>query len=429
MKILIKNGRVVSPADGLDGPAHVLIEDGKIAAVGTSREIAEAVADRVIDATGKVVTPGLIDMHTHLREPGKPGEETIASGAAAAVAGGFTSVAAMPNTEPACDNEAAAEFVYLQAGRANLANVFPIGAVTKGRAGKELAEIGQLSQAGAVAFSDDGDSVVNAAVMRCALQYARMFDRPIISHCEDRTLTEKGVMNESFVSTVLGLTGMPAAAEEIMVNRDIRLAELTGGKLHIAHVSTRGSVELVRRAKARGVRVTAEATPHHFTLTDECVRTFDPNFKMNPPLREAEDVAALREALRDGTIDAIASDHAPHAEEEKELEFSLAPFGVIGMESSLAICISELVESGLLTWPQLVELMAVNPARILGLKKGTLAPGADADVTIIDPKARWTIDARAFRSKSRNCPFHGRQVVGWVVCTIVRGEVRFELGR
>jgi len=422
--ILIRDGRVISPADNLDAKVDVLIDRKRIKAVGKI----SAEADTTIDAAGKIVVPGLIDMHVHLREPGKPGEESIASGSAAAVAGGFTSVACMANTDPVCDNEGAAEFVLLQAARANLANVYPIGAVTKGLQGKELAEIGQLSHAGAVAFSDDGFPVENAAVMRCAMQYTKMFDKPIIAHCEDRPLTEKGVMNESYVSTVLGLPSMPAAAEEIIVSRNITLAELTGSKLHIAHVSTKGSVDLVRQGKARGVKVTAEAAPHHFALTDKCIRTFDPNFKMNPPLRQAHDVEAVIEGLRDGTIDAIASDHAPHAAEEKEVEFSYAPFGVIGMESMLPIAISELIETRLLDWSQLVEKMSVNPARILGLKKkGSLAVGADGDVTIIDPEAHWKIDAAEFRSKSRNCPFDGQKVTGRAVCTIVNGAVKFTL--
>jgi len=420
-KLLIKGGRVICPAQGIDKEADLLIEDGRIAGIGQFREEAET-----IDAAGLLVTPGLIDMHVHFREPGKEQEETIASGAASAVAGGFTTVAAMPNTEPPVDNEAAVAFQHLQGERAGLARLLPIGTVSLGRAGERLAEIGQMTRAGAVAFSDDGDCVRNARLMRAALQYASMFDKPIVDHCEDKDLSGKGVMHAGYWSVKLGLSGMPAAAEEIMVARDLTLAEAAGGRLHIAHVSTAGSVDLIRRARQRGVPVTAEATVHHLTLTDEWVQTFDPNFKMDPPLRGAEDVEALRAAVADGTIDCIVSDHAPHAPEEKNVEFPYAPFGVIGLESTLPILITQLIEQDILTWPQAVATMTCQPARILGIQAGTLETGRPADVTVIDPKAEWTIDSGRFRSKSRNCPFHDWKVRGRAALTIVGGEIKHD---
>lgn len=419
--LLIKSGRVIDPASGLDKVTDVLIEGGKIKQVGKL----STVADAVVDANGKIVTPGLIDMHVHLREPGNEEEETIASGAAAAVAGGITTACCMPNTDPAIDNEASAEFVFLQAERAGLADIYPIGAVTKGRQGQELAEIGQLSRGGAVAFSDDGDPVTNAQVMRRALEYARMFNKSIISHCEDRSLSAGGIMHEGYVSTVLGLVGIPAASEEVMVSRDLILAKMTGGKLHIAHVSTAGSVELIRRAKEQGVNVTAEVTPHHLALTDECMKTFNTDFKVNPPLRTSADVEALKLGLKDGTIDCIVSDHAPHASEEKDVELEFAPFGVIGMETMLGVVINELINPGVLTWLEAMVKLTVAPARILDIPKGTLAPGADANVTIIDPALVWSVSPEQFKSKSRNCPFIGRQLKGKAVMTIVGGEIKF----
>jgi dihydroorotase len=421
--LLVKGGRVIDPASGLDQVTDILIEGTKIKQVGKL----STVADAVVDATGKIVVPGLIDMHVHLREPGKEEEETIASGAAAAVAGGIATACCMPNTDPAVDNEASAEFVFLQAERAGLASIYPIGAVTKGRQGKELAEIGQLSRGGAVAFSDDGDPVSDAEVMRRALEYAKMFNKSIISHCEDRSLSAGGIMHEGYVSTVLGLRGIPAASEEVTVSRDLILAKMTGGKLHIAHVSTAGSVELLRRAKQQGVKVTAEATPHHLSLTDECLKTFNTNFKVNPPLRTRDDVEAVKAGLKDGTIDCIVSDHAPHAPEEKDVELEFAPFGMIGMETMLGIVINDLIASGLLSWLEAMAKLTVVPARILDIPKGTLALGADADVTIIDPELVWTVNPDRFRSKSRNCPFMGRQLKGKATMTIVGGEIKFRL--
>lgn len=428
-KLLIQGGRVICPAQDLDAETGLLIEDGRIAAIGAEAAKAAGEGVETLEAAGMIVAPGLIDMHVHFREPGKEEEETIASGAAAAVAGGFTAVAAMPNTDPPVDNEAAVAFQLQQAERAGTARVFPIGCVSHGRAGARLAEIGQMSRGGAVAFSDDGDCVRNASLMRAALQYASMFDKPIIDHCEDKDLMGRGVMHAGYWSVKLGLSGIPSAAEEIMVARDLTLAEAVGGRLHIAHVSTAGAVDLVRRAKDRGVPVTCEATIHHLTLTDEWVQTFDPNAKMNPPLCSHDDVDALREALADGTIDCIVSDHAPHAPEEKDVEFPHAPFGVIGLESALPILITQLIDHEVVSWPQAIAAMTVRPAQILGLELGTLEVGRPADVTIIDPNTEWTIDSSQFRSKSRNCPFDGWKVRGRAAVTIVGGDIKHDATR
>jgi dihydroorotase len=422
----ITGGRVIDPAQGLDEVTDLWLRDDKVVGVGHRPSTH---AERTLDAAGKIVCPGLIDMHVHLREPGREEDETISTGTAAALAGGFTSVACMPNTEPALDSKADAEFVYLQAKRAGHANVFPVGAITKGRAGTELAEIGGLIEGGAVAFTDDGAPVVSAEVMRRALEYCRMFDKAVLSHSEDLDLSRGGVMNEGFESMRLGLRGVPAAAEEVMVYREIALAELTGARLHILHVSTAGSVELIRRGKRRGALVTGEACPHHFTLTDRCLRSFDSNYKMAPPLRTDADVQAVLEGLRDGTLDVIASDHAPHAPEKKMRELDQAPNGVIGLETLLPVCVRALIEPGVLTWPQLIEKLTVNPARVLSIDRGTLKPGAVADVTVIDPNAEWTIDPGKFRSKSRNCPFAGWQVRGWADTVLVGGVVKFDRGQ
>ncbi len=421
--LCIRNGRVIDPAQDLDTVADLWLRDDKVAGVGPHPSWQ---ATRVLDATGLVVCPGLIDMHVHLREPGREEDETIATGTAAALAGGVTSVACMPNTEPALDNRATVEFVRLQAQRAGHANVFPIGAITKGRQGKELAEIGGMVEGGAVAFTDDGSPVVSSEIMRRAMEYCRMFDKPILSHSEDLELTRGGVMHEGVESLRLGLRGMPAAAEEIMVYREIALAALTGARAHILHVSTAGSVELIRRAREQGVRVSGEACPHHFTLTDRCLRNFDSNFKMAPPLRTETDVEALIAGLRDGTLEVIATDHAPHHPDKKLRELDQAPNGIIGLETLLPVCVKALVEPGHLTWPQLLAKLTVNPARVLGIDRGTLKPGAPADVTLFDPWAEWTIDPARFRSKSRNCPFAGWVVRGRVEKVLVGGVVKFE---
>ena len=386
--IQIAGGRIIDPSRDSDEIGDLWISRGHVLPTGASYEEAEI----VIDARGLIVCPGLIDVHVHLREPGNEEDETIATGAAAALAGGVTSVACMPNTNPPIDSQAAAEFVVLQGQRARQANVYPVGAVSKGRKGEELASLGQLVAGGAVAFTDDGAPVASAALMRRALEYSKMFDRVIMQHCQVPELTVGGVMNEGFESMRLGLAGMPDAAEDIMVARDIRLAEITRGRLHIQHISTARSVELVREGKRRGVKVTAEACPHHFTLTDERLRTFDSNYKMNPPLRTWSDVEAVVGGLSDGTIEILATDHAPHAPEKKMRELDLAPFGVIGLETLVPIVATHLVDPGHLSWPEAIRKLTINPARLLGIPKGTLKPGADADVTLIDPTARWTID-------------------------------------
>jgi len=422
--ILITNGTVLDPSRVFERRADVLIRDGKIAAVGLNL----GKADRVVDAAGMYVTPGLIDVHVHFREPGDEEEETVASGSAAAVAGGFTTVCCMPNTKPALDNEGQVEFIIREGQAAGLANVYPVGAITKGREGKELAELGSMCQRGAIAFSDDGVGVADASVMRKAMQYAKMFDAVLMQHCEEPTLTG-GSMHAGLVSTTLGLGGIPAEAEQLMISRDVLLNRTIGCKYHVQHVSTAGSVELIRRAKKDGLPVTAEVAPHHLLLTDEMCRGYDTNYKMNPPLRPAADVKACIEAVRDGTIDILATDHAPHLAEEKELEFPYAPFGIIGLECALALYVKALVEPGHVDWMKLIDLMATRPANLVGLKKGTLEDGTDADVTIIDPKMQWTIDIDQFASKSRNCPFHGWQVTGRAVMTIVGGEVKWELPR
>src|SRR6516225_9391103 len=360
----ITNGRVIDPSQGIDQVTDLWVRGEHIVGLGPPLQPQAA---RTIDAAGKIVCPGFIDMHVHLREPGREEDETIATGTAAALAGGITSVACMPNTEPALDSQAAAEFVYLQAARAGNANVFPVGAITKGRQGEELAEIGGLVQGGAVAFTDDGSPVVSAEIMRRALEYCRMFNKAVLSHAEDLELTRGGVMHEGFESMRLGLRGMPAAAEEVMVHRDIALAEMTGGRLHILHVSTAGSVELIRQARHRGVRVSGEACPHHFTLTDKCLRSFDSNYKMSPPLRTEADVHAAIEGLKDGTLEVIATDHAPHSPEKKMRELDQAPNGIIGLETLIPICIKSLIEPGHLTWPQLIAKLTINPARVLGI--------------------------------------------------------------
>jgi dihydroorotase len=422
-KLLIRSGRVIDPASGRDETADVLIADGKIRSIGS---VPEAAAQE-IDASGKIVCPGLIDLHVHLREPGNEDAETIASGCAAAAAGGFTSIVCMPNTEPAIDTEAMIEFVFRQAARVGLCNVYPVGAITKGREGKELAEMGQMVRAGAVAFSDDGRGIANPAVMLRAMQYATMLGKPIIQHCEDPDLAEGGCMNAGVTATRLGLPGIPAMAEEMMIQRDLLIAQNTRGRYHVAHVSTAGGVQLIREAKKRGVAVTTEVTPHHLLLTEEAVETYDTNYKIKPPLRTRPDVEACLAGVADGTIDCLACDHAPHGLEDKEVDFQAAPFGMIGLEVALGLYIKALITPGRLDWPALIARLTVNPARVLGLEKGSLKPGSDADVTIIDPACSWQVDMSTFQSRSRNCPYDGWYLTGRATHTIVGGSVRYAL--
>lgn len=424
--ILIRSGRLLDPSRGTDEVSDLFLADGKVQASG--RDLGRPDGALVVEAAGKVVAPGLIDLHVHLREPGQEDLETVATGAMAAAAGGFSAVCAMPNTDPVTDNQAAVGFIVSQAQRAAKARVYPIGAVSLGQRGQQLAEFGELVGAGAVAVSDDGKPVASSHLMRTALEYARTFGIPVADHCEEPTLAAGGAMHEGLVSTRLGLKGIPSAAEEIMVARDILLAELTGGHVHLCHMSTRGSVELIRRAKEKGLRVTAEACPHHFTLTHEACEGYNTNAKMNPPLREPEDREAIRQALRDGTIDVICTDHAPHHYDAKEREFDDAPNGIIGLETALGLAVTELVETGLLSLADLVSRMSVMPARIFNLPGGTLAPGASADVVVLDPTIGWTVRPEEFFSKSRNTPFAGRRLKGRADTTIVRGQVVFARG-
>jgi dihydroorotase len=419
---LITSGTIIDPSQALNTKADLLLRDGKVAAIGQNL----GNADRTIDATHCLVTPGLIDIHVHFREPGDEEEETIASGSAAAVAGGFTTVCCMPNTKPPLDTEAAIEFVLRESQRVGLANVLPVGAITKNRDGKELAEIGSMHHRGAVAFSDDGVGVGDPSVMRKALQYCKMFDAVIMQHCEEPTLGG-GAMHGGIVSTSLGLPGVPPEAEQLMIARDLLLNRKIGCRYHVQHISTEWSVELIRRAKKDGQAVTAEVSPHHLLLTDEACRSYDTNFKMNPPLRTAADVAACIQSVKDGTLDCLATDHAPHRAEEKELEFANAPNGILGLEGALALYIKALVTPGHIGWPRLIELMTIGGARVAKLNKGTLAIGADADVTIIDPNLKWKIEKEKFRSKSRNSPFDGWEVTGRATHTIVGGEVKWSL--
>jgi dihydroorotase len=423
MRLLIANGYVVDPTQGVNGGRHILIEDGRVAALLRGGDPAPEGA-QVFDATGLVVAPGFIDLHTHLREPGQEYKETVATGAAAAVAGGFSSVCAMPNTDPVNDNPAVTSFVVEQAAAARLANVFPVGAITKGSKGEELAEMGEMKRAGIVAVTDDGRPVPSPGLMRRAMEYARGFDLTLMDHCDDKTLAAGGVMHEGEWSLRLGLKGRPALAEESDAMRDCALAELTGARVHLAHVSTRGAIEAVRRAKERGLEVSCEVAPHHFTLTDAACEGFDTNTKMNPPLRSREHLDAILEAIADGTVDAVATDHAPHHADEKELEFDRAAFGITGLETAVGLAFDRLVHGGLITIERLVELFSVNPARIFRLEgRGTLRPGAHGDVTVLDPDRRWTFDASRSRSKSRNTPFDGYAFHGAAVATVVGGRL------
>lgn len=417
-KLLITGGHVIDPANGRDGRLDVLIDHGRIADVQPAIPLDGA---RRIDAKGLLVMPGLVDLHTHLRQPGREDKETIESGCLAAVRGGFTTVCAMPNTDPPIDNRGIVDLIHREAQRIGVATVHPIGAITRGRLGAELTDFGELFDAGCVALSDDGSPVVNSLLMRRALEYAKTFARPLIQHAEDPTLAAGGVMHEGVVSTMLGLRGVPSESESVLVARDLALAELTGGWIHVAHVSSAQSVELIRQAKRRGVRVTCEVTPHHLALTHEAVGEFNAHAKVNPPLRTEADRQALIEGLRDGTIDCIATDHAPHTDWEKDAEFDAAPFGISGLETALAVCVAVLVTPGLLTWGQLVERLAVRPAKIAGLKTGTLSKGSEADLILVDPKAQWTVEPKAFVSKGRHSPFTGQVLSGKVVKAFRRG--------
>jgi len=426
-KRLLKGGRVIDPANGRDGAFDVLMDGDRIARVGHDLPIDAGVAVVEIPS-GLVVCPGLIDMHVHLREPGQEHKETVATGTAAAVAGGFTAVACMPNTSPVNDNAGVTEYILKKAAEANLARVYPIGAVSRGQAGEQLAEIGELKQAGCVAITDDGRPVATAMLMRRALEYAGMFGMPVIEHCEEQTLKGDGVAHEGFHASALGLRGIPGAAESIMALRDIALAELTGGAVHIAHLSARQTLDAVRWGKSRGARVTCEVTPHHFVLTDEMLRApiaYDTNVKMNPPLRETADRDAMVSGLADGSVDVIATDHAPHHYDEKRVEFDRAPFGITGLETAVSLCFDRLVHAGVLSLSRLVELLSVNPARILGVGGGSLTEGAPADISILAPDLRVTVSAAAMRSKSKNTPFDGWTLRGGVAATIVGGRTVF----
>jgi dihydroorotase len=418
MDLLVKNGRVVDPVRKIDTVADVLIREGKIAAIGKT----DASGIPVFDATGLTVAPGFFDIHVHLREPGTEEAETIETGGKAAVAGGFTAVAPMPNTKPPNDNPSITHYIVSEARRSSPARVFPIGAITKEQKGETLAEIGEMFEAGIVGISDDGKPVMDAQLFRRALEYAQMFDMPVIQHCEDLHLSKGGVMHEGVYSTRLGLKGIPSSAEETMVSRDLILAQMTGGKYHVAHLSTRRAVEMVREAKARGLKISAEVTPHHFSLTDAAVADYDTNAKMNPPLRSADDVAALIQGIQDGTIDAIASDHAPHHVNLKMLEFDRAPFGITGLETAVALALTKLQ----LTVGRLIELFSTNPQRIMKVKPWGLFEGSAADLTVLDLNRTWTFDVSQSRSKSRNSPFHGWPLKGKPAATIVGGKVVYE---
>ena len=428
-ELLIKNGRVIDPANNVDKKCDVLIVDGRIAEVAENiqkSKFATPSSGEVIDATGKIVSPGLIDIHVHFREPGDEEEETIASGSAAAVAAGFTSVVCMPNTDPPIENETDVEYIHRKGRQARKTHVYTMGAITKNREGVELAEMGFMAEAGAVGFTDDGKGVQDPTVMLRALKYAAMFDKVVAQHCQDNSFAGEGVMNSGFYSTVLGLPGIDALAEEAMLWRDIQLVQKTNVRYHAQHISTAGSVELIRAAKKESLPITCEVTPHHLLLTEESCLEYDTNYKVNPPLRTEDDIKALKEAIAEGLVDALVSDHAPHLQSEKELVFLRAPFGIAGMECVLGLYVKALIEPGVLDWPGLISLLTERPASIIGVDKGTLGKGKQGDVTIIDPDVKYKIDVNNFRSKSRNCPYDGWRVTGKVEKTIVGGEIRFE---
>ena len=424
-KTLIKNGRLIDPKNNVDQIMDLYIEDFHVARIG---ENLSGPADHIIDASNKIVAPGLIDIHVHFREPGDEEEETIASGSAAAVAGGYTSVVCMPNTNPPIDEATAVEYVHRMGRQARKTFVYVMGAITKDRAGQELAEMGLMAQAGAVGFTDDGCGVQDAATMLRAMKYVSMFDLVISQHCEDRSLAKKGVMNAGYKATVLGLPGMDPLAEEMMLWRDIQLTKKTKARYHAQHISTAGSVDIIREAKSQGLPVTCEVTPHHLLLTEEAVADYDTNFKVNPPLRTQKDIEALRQAVKDGIIDALATDHAPHLRSEKELEFLSAPCGMVGIECALPLYRKALIDTGICDWSQMLAMLTWRPAEIIKAQKGSLTVGDRADIVVIDPDTQWSIDATQFYSKSRNCPYHGWDVKGKVLYTLVAGEVRFEAG-
>ncbi|NLC63683.1 MAG: dihydroorotase [Thermoanaerobacterales bacterium] len=425
MKMILKGAKVIDPASRINDVRDVLVIDGRISAVEKRINISGAFE---IDLDGMVLTPGLIDMHVHFREPGFEYKEDIRSGSMSAVAGGFTTVACMPNTNPPIDNAVMIEFIKTRAREAGLARVLPIGCASKGLEGIEITEMGDMAEAGAVAFSDDGKPIADSSLMRKAMMYASMFDRVVIDHCEVPTLFEGGQINEGYISTLLGLAGIPRSSEEIMVARNILLSKETGAPVHIAHVSTRGSVELIRRAKAEGVKITCEVTPHHLILTDEDVRGYDTNKKMNPPLRTREDINSLLGGLKDGTIDVIATDHAPHSEDEKDIEFDKAAFGIVGLETALGLVMTHIAEKGLLTVEEVISKMTSGPAKVLRFDAGSLKIGMPADITIIDPNREWAVDKNMFFSKGKNTPFHGWKLKGKAVLTFVEGNVVYAEG-
>ncbi|UCG92755.1 MAG: dihydroorotase [candidate division WOR-3 bacterium] len=422
--ILIKGGRVIDPQTKCDDDLDLLITKNEISKIGKTIKQRDAY---IIDAKGFVVCPGLIDLHTHLRDPGRPDEETIETGSKAAVAGGFTSICCMPNTDPAIDNEGIVNYIYKEAARVNLCRVFPIAAITKNREGRQITEFGELIRAGAKGFSDDGDAVANSSVLRHALEYSKIFDVPILEHPVDKDLAQDGLMNEGLTSTRLGMQGSPAIAEEIIVARDLLLAKFTGARLHFCHISSKNALELIRNAKKEGLRVTCETCPHYFVFNDQVLESFDTNYKVNPPIRTEEDRQAVIDGLRDGTIDCIATDHAPHCQAEKELEFASAPFGMIGLELAIPMIIMELIQKQRLSWIKVLKMLTTNPARIIGRKTGIIKEGGLADLTIIDPKKKWKPTESTIQSKSKNTPLLGKELVGRVVSVVVSGKIKYSL--
>lgn len=423
-RLLIKNGRIIDPANGRDEKADLLIENGAVVRIGRISDK----ADTVIDAAGRLVTPGLIDLHVHFREPGDEEEETIASGSAAAVAGGFTAVVCMPNTEPPVQDETRVEFVHRKGRQARKTYVYAMGAITKERKGLELAEMGLMQRAGVVGFTDDGSGVQDASVMLRALKYAGMLGLVVSQHCQDDSLARGGVMNSGYNSTVLGLPGIDSLAEEMMLWRDIQLVRKTQARYHVQHVSTAGAIELVRQAKSQGLPITCEVTPHHLLLTDDNCKDYDTNYKVNPPLRTATDIEALRQAVKAGVVDALACDHAPHLASEKELEFLAAPFGIVSLECALGLYVEALIKTGVIGWPELIRMMTIGPAKVIGIDKGTLSEGSRADVAIIDPDTEYSVDVDTWHSKARNCPYRGWKLKGRADYTIVGGEIRYSRG-